>query len=125
MATALLTLHLFIALGLVIVVLLQKSEGGGLGMGTGSSGFMTGRGTANLLTRATAALAALFFLTSISLTLLANKGQRTVSPFDAPVSQSGPQSLPAPAPGPTPPPATPDTGVLKKLEEGKGLPKSQ
>ena len=74
MATVLLVLHLMLALGLIGVVLLQRSEGGGLGMGGGGGGgFMTGRGTANLLTRVTAGLAGLFFLTSIGLTLLAKQ----------------------------------------------------
>ena len=60
MTTALLILHLLIATALVCVVLLQRSEGGALGMGSGGGGggFLTGRGTANLLTRTTAALAA-------------------------------------------------------------------
>ena len=66
MATVLLVIHLMIATTLVCVVLLQKSEGGALGIGGGGGGgFLTGRGTANLLTRTTAALAAAFFLTSI------------------------------------------------------------
>ena len=64
MATVLLVVHLMIAAGLVGLVLLQKSEGGALGMGGGGGGggFLTGRGTANLLTRTTAALAAAFFI---------------------------------------------------------------
>ena len=85
MATVLLVLHLMIAAGLIGVVLLQRSEGGGLGMGGGGAGgFMTGRGTANLLTRMTAGLAALFFATSISLTLLAKQNSKTASPLDLP-----------------------------------------
>ena len=91
------------------------------------SGFMTGRGTANLLTRATATLAALFFVTSISLTLLAKQGARPVSPLDLP-SASQP-AAPAGAPGQSPAPATdtpPAGGILKKLEGGNApLPKSQ
>ena len=72
MATALLVLHLMIATALVAVVLLQRSEGGALGIGGGGGGgFLTGRGTANLLTRTTAGLAAAFFATSILLTLVA------------------------------------------------------
>ena len=60
--------HLLIALALIGVVMLQKSEGGALGMGGGGmSGFMTGRSTANLLTRTTAILGAAFFATSILL----------------------------------------------------------
>src|SRR5579863_4766263 len=72
MQTVLLVVHLMIALALVGSVLLQKSEGGALGMGGGGmSGFMTGRSTANLLTRTTAILAACFFATSIFLAVLA------------------------------------------------------
>ena len=62
MSTVLLILHLFVTLALIGVVLLQRSEGGGLGIGSsqGMGAFMTGRGTANLLTRTTAILAAAF-----------------------------------------------------------------
>ena len=101
MATVLLVLHLMLALGLIGVVLLQRSEGGGLGMGGGGGGFMTGRGTANLLTRATAALAGLFFLTSIGLTLLAKQTNRVQSPLDLqPLRPLNSRSVPTtPAPG--------------------------
>jgi len=77
MTTVLLVIHILLALALIGVVLLQRSEGGGLGIGGGGgsgggmSGFLTGRGTANLLTRTTAILAAAFMVTSISLTILA------------------------------------------------------
>ncbi len=69
--TLLLILHLFIALVLVGLVLLQRSEGGALGIGGGPGSFMSGRGAANVLTRATAGLAAAFFATSIALTVMA------------------------------------------------------
>jgi preprotein translocase subunit SecG len=92
MATVLLVIHLMIAATLVGVVLLQKSEGGALGIGGGGGGgFLTGRGTANLLTRTTAGLAAAFFATSILLTILANHNAQRGSVFDgarAPVSGS-------------------------------------
>src|SRR5947209_2572140 len=72
MINVLLVVHVLIAVSLVGVVLVQKSEGGGLGMGGGGmSGFMTGRSTANLLTRTTAILAGCFMLTSIVLVVLA------------------------------------------------------
>ena len=74
MQTVLIVIHLMIVVALTAVVLLQRSEGGALGMG-GGSGFMTGRGQANVLTRATAILAALFFATSLGLTMLANYGR--------------------------------------------------
>lgn len=84
MQSVLIVVHLIIVLALVGVVLLQRSEGGGLGMGGGSSGagFMTGRGQANVLTRATAILAALFFLTSLALTILAGQQSGPRSIFD-------------------------------------------
>ncbi|WP_026790520.1 preprotein translocase subunit SecG [Pleomorphomonas oryzae] len=69
MQTVLLVIHLMVVAALVGVVLLQRSEGGALGIG-GGGGFMTSRGTANVLTRATAILATLFFLTSIGLSVL-------------------------------------------------------
>lgn len=69
MQTVLLVIHLMVVAALVGVVLLQRSEGGALGIG-GGGGFMTSRGTANVLTRTTAILAALFFATSIGLSVL-------------------------------------------------------
>ncbi len=78
MSNVLLVLHLMLAIAMIGVVLLQRSEGGGLGIGGGGGGgggmggFLSGRGTANLLTRATAILAGCFMLTSITLTILAS-----------------------------------------------------
>jgi preprotein translocase subunit SecG len=98
-------IHVLIALSLVGVVMLQKSEGGALGMGGGGmSGFMTGRSTANLLTRTTAILAAAFFATSILLVVLSNAGHAPRSIIDegrgslptAPAAPGGP-AVPAPA----------------------------
>ena len=64
MQQVIIVIHLMLVLSLIGVVLLQRSEGGGLGIGS-SGGFMTSRGTANVLTRATAILAGLFFVTSL------------------------------------------------------------
>ena len=75
METVVIVIHLMVVLALVGVVLLQRSEGGGLGIG-GGSGFMTARGAANALTRATAILAAAFFATSLGLSLIARYGER-------------------------------------------------
>src|ERR687883_1414824 len=83
MQTVLIIVHLMIVLALIGVVLLQRSEGGlGLGGGGGVSGFMTGRGQANALTRATAILAGLFFLTSLVLGIMAHRGRAPSSVFD-------------------------------------------
>jgi preprotein translocase subunit SecG len=71
MTTVLLVIHIMVAAALVGVVLLQRSEGGALGIG-GGGGFMTGRGAGNALTKATGALAACFFATSLALSLLAS-----------------------------------------------------
>src|ERR1700728_4326212 len=109
MTILLLVLHIMIAIALVGVILLQKSEGGALGMGGGGmSGFMTGRSTANLLTRTTAALALLFFITSIGLAYLAanQRAQRSFIDLPAmgPVAPPG-STTPAPAPEGTSPAA--------------------
>jgi preprotein translocase subunit SecG len=81
METVVVVIHLMVVLALVGVVLLQRSEGGGLGIG-GGSGFMTARGAANALTRATAILAAAFFVTSLGLSLLARYGAQPLDILD-------------------------------------------
>ena len=75
MTTVLLIIHLFVTLALIGVVLIQRSEGGGLGIGSsqGMGSFMSGRGTANLLTRTTAILATVFMALSLTLALM-NRG---------------------------------------------------
>ncbi len=75
MISFLLILHLIVTLTLIGTVLIQRSEGGGLGIGTtqGMGSFMSGRGTANLLTRVTAVLAVLFMGLSLTLAVL-NRG---------------------------------------------------
>lgn len=79
MHTTIIVIHLLIVLALIGVVLLQRSEGGALGIGGGGGGgFMNSRGTANVLTRATALLATGFFLTSLLLSILA--GWRPAGP---------------------------------------------
>lgn len=102
MQTVLISIHLMVVLALVVVVLLQRSEGGGLGIGGGTGGFMTGRGQANLLTRATAGLAAAFFVTSLLLTILANHQGTPGSLLDsfrpaAPATQPNAPAQPQPA----------------------------
>lgn len=87
MQTILIVIHLIVVLALVGVVLLQKSEGGGLA-GGGGSGFMTARGAANTLTRATAILGTTFFVTSLALSMLARYGDKPIDILDrAPITQ--------------------------------------
>ena len=81
MEAVLITAYLIIVVALIAVILLQRSEGGGLGIGGGNAGgLMTVRGSANLLTRTTAILAALFFVTAIGLTVLTevNRGSSSI-----------------------------------------------
>ena len=103
MRNVFLVIHVLLAFTLIGIVLLQRSEGGGLGIGGGMSGLMTGRSSANLLTRVTAALAALFFTTSLVLAILASAPSRPRSILDTPVSE------PAPAPVAPAAPAAADT----------------
>ena len=83
MANVLIVIYLIIALALIAVILLQRSEGGGLGMGTSSGGLISVRGSANLLTRTTGILAALFFATAIGLTVLAELDRGSQSVLDS------------------------------------------
>jgi len=112
METVIIVIHLMVVLALVGVVLLQRSEGGGLGIG-GGSGFMTARGAANALTRATAILAVAFFATSLGLSIIARYGAQPTDILDrvppagqgqgGVLDQLGGSDVPAPA---TTPPAS-------------------
>lgn len=110
MQTVIIVVHLMIVSVLIGAVLLQKSEGGGLGMG-GGAGFMSSRGTANLLTRTTAILAALFFLTSLSLSWLASIDRKPTSILNNVPGQS------QPAGGATPVAPSADGGLLDQLKK--------
>jgi preprotein translocase subunit SecG len=111
MQTVLIVIHLLVVLALIGVVLLQKSEGGALGMGGGGGGFMTSRGSANVLTRATAVLAAVFFVTSLLLSILAGWGRTDRSIIGIP--QPG-QTAPGGAP------AAPGGNILDQLKGSSG-----
>ncbi len=76
MESVVLVIHLILALAIIGLVLLQRSEGGGLGIGGGGGGlggFASARGTANALTKMTALCALGFFITSLTLGVLANQ----------------------------------------------------
>jgi len=90
MANVLIVAYLIIVVALIAVILLQRSEGGGLGMGTsGSNGLISVRGSANLLTRTTAILAALFFASAIGLTILAELDRGTSGILEGASSPTG------------------------------------
>jgi preprotein translocase subunit SecG len=111
MITVIIVIHLMVVLTMIGVVLLQKSEGGGLGIGS-TGGFLSSRGTANVLTRTTAYLALSFFATSLMLSWLASFDRKPASILNtgAPAGQS------QPAPGTRPPLAPGGGGLLKELQ---------
>jgi len=110
MQTVVIVIHLMIVMAMIGVVLLQKSEGGGLGIGS-TGGFMSSRGTANVLTRATAVLAGVFFATSLFLSILAGLHRN-------PGSILGPGGTPANVPGAPSAPLSP----LDQLRQQEGAP---
>ncbi|WP_043831168.1 preprotein translocase subunit SecG [Muricoccus aerilatus] len=114
MITVLLVLHFFVAAALIGVVLLQRSEGGGLGIGSsqGMGSFMSGRGTANLLTRATGVLAAIFMALALALGLMNQGTGRQRSIFDAPPPSAAPGAAPGGAPAAGGTPAAPSLPAL-------------
>jgi len=79
MENFILVLNIILAIILVIIILLQKSEGGALGIGASQESFISSRSAGNLLTKATAIIATLFIITSISLTIMEKKEMSTLS----------------------------------------------
>jgi preprotein translocase subunit SecG len=116
MLTVIIVIHLMLVLGLIGVVLLQKSEGGGLVSST--SGFMTGRGTANVLTRTTALLAVGFFITSLALSWLAGMGRHPASIINTGGGSQTQESTPG-----SPAPLNSGGGVLDQLKS-RGAPEA-
>ena len=70
MENILLTINVVLAIILVLLVLFQKSEGGALGIGVSQDNFMFSRSAGNFLTKATAMVATLFIICSLTLTIL-------------------------------------------------------
>ncbi|WP_292936724.1 MULTISPECIES: preprotein translocase subunit SecG [unclassified Novosphingobium] len=80
---------------LVVTILMQKSEGGGLGVGGSPAGFMSARGAADFMTRATTVLATAFVVLSIALATLA-VGQTSGRQIDTSLERAAPlQNAPA------------------------------
>ncbi len=126
-STVVIVIHLMVVLALVVIVLLQRSEGGALGMGGGGGGLMSARGAANALTRTTGILAAAFFVTSLTLGILAKLDG---SPTDILDTIPANQTVPATDGGEIPL-GTGSGGILKQLPKAKpeapsnGVPDSQ
>ncbi len=74
-----LIINIILALILIFVVLIQKSEGGALGLGVSQDSFVSSRSASNFLTKATAIIATLFIITSISLTIMSKDQFSTTS----------------------------------------------
>src|ERR1700738_3824830 len=89
MQTVIVVLHLMVICAMIGVVLLQKSEGGGLGVGS-TGGFLSSRGTSNILTRTTAVLAGVFFATSLLLSVLASWDRKPRSIIQGTLAQETP-----------------------------------
>jgi preprotein translocase subunit SecG len=119
MQTVVIVIHLMIVTVMIGAVLLQKSEGGGLGMG-GGAGFMSSRGTANLLTRTTAVLALGFFVTSLFLSWYAGYDRKPSS-----IIGSQPASQTQPAGGATPVAPPTSGGILDSLKKADEQQQSQ
>jgi preprotein translocase subunit SecG len=102
MQTVLVFIELVVAVAMIVFVLLQRSEGGALGMGGGSTlgGMFSPRGAADTLTRTTAILAFLFFLTCLGLNLLALRGHNETSILDTPTAGTPVQKPTTPGPAP-------------------------
>ncbi len=125
MQNVLIVIHLIITVLLIATVLMQRSEGGALGIGGGGGGggnLFSSRGAGNALTRATAILATLFFISSIGLAVLATRSGggsifQSITPTQqtapAPANQSPPGGSLLPnlggsnQPAPVQPPANP------------------
>ena len=96
MSSLILILHLAVAIILVGVILLQRSEGGALGIGGGGSGgglsgFLKGRGQASGLVKITIILGTIFFITSMSLTIINSYNNQSV--IDRVTNDLDPSSL--------------------------------
>lgn len=115
MESVILVIHLLIIIAMVAAILLQRTEGGALGIGgSGAGGSMFGgRGTANLLTRLTAGLAAAFFATSILLTMISRGSIGPESIFD---------TIPGPAAGQTEEGRPTDQPILPRLPDTQPAP---
>ncbi|TNF52867.1 MAG: preprotein translocase subunit SecG [Gammaproteobacteria bacterium] len=135
MQTILTVVHLFLALGLIGLVLIQHGKGADMGaaFGSGASATVFGaRGSGNFLSRTTAILAALFFVTSMVLAYYASQvsgpqglmdqmDQVPVAPVTVPPMKReeipGIDQMPAPVPGPTPSAEVPAVDAPVPLQE--------
>ncbi len=94
MENILLTLNIIFAIILIILILLQKSEGGALGIGVSQDSFMFSRSAGNFFTKATAIIATLFIICSLSLTIIGRKDLPTSTSVIDMIEEKEKDSLP-------------------------------
>jgi len=94
MESILLTLNIIFAIILIILILLQKSEGGALGIGVSQDSFMFSRTAGNFFTKATAVIATLFIICSLSLTIIGRKDLPTSTSVIDKIEEKEDDSLP-------------------------------
>ncbi len=94
MENILLTLNIIFAIILIILILFQKSEGGALGIGVSQDSFMFSRSAGNFLTKATAIIATLFIICSLSLTIIGRKDLPTSTSVIDKIEEKEDDSLP-------------------------------
>lgn len=100
-----LTVHILVALAIIGLVLMQHGKGADMGaaFGSGASGSLFGAtGSANFLSRTTGVLAAVFFVTSLTLAYVASNKPKTTGSVMQDTVQSQPVSQPAPVGGESP-----------------------
>jgi len=95
MQTILLVIQIFIALALIGVILIQRSSSDGLGLSGSGNSFMSGRASANLLTRTTAILAALFMANCLLLAWIASHSGTQGSVINQMIEEEKPAEVPA------------------------------
>ena len=122
METLILVFHVLAALGIIGLVLLQHGKGADMGaaFGGGASGSLFGAtGSANFLSRTTAVLAAIFFVTSLGLTWFSSHQTEAKGVMMSQPVPQAPAGAPAatPAPAPTTAPAPPGTDADSKAKE--------
>ena len=84
MENILLVVNVILAVILVFLVLLQKSEGGALGIGVSQDSFMFSRSAGDFMSKATAVIATLFIICSLSLTIISREDLKpTISLIDS------------------------------------------
>ena len=94
MENILLTLNIIFAIILIILILLQKSEGGALGIGVSQDSFMFSRSAGNFFTKATAIIATLFIICSLSLTIIGREDLPTSTSVLDKIEEKEDDSLP-------------------------------